>query len=215
MLKQDSLLILHICIIFGKIEQKLANGRSINIRFFAGNHKKCFNLRIIYVERERERQFNLKGCWTRRFFRFKPAKRECVCVCVCVCVLVRERVGDGFIGVEKRAIKTELTINIDEEGGMEAVACLCFFVRRRHRCRCHPHLGTISPTLWCKSTNAPTQGVNFTNILRAPFLYESLLSSFSVDKLRFDFFGKRILAQKLLVKRWWNWPKVFDVKSAI
>ena len=47
-----------------------------------------------------------------------------------------------------------------------------------------------------------TKGVNFTNILRAPFSYESLLSSFSVDKLRFDFFGKRILAQKLLVKRW-------------
>ena len=38
------------------------------------------------------------------------------------------------------------------------------------------------------STARKRAGVNFTNILRAPFSYESLLSSFSVDKLRFKFF---------------------------
>ena len=47
-------------------------------------------------------------------------------------------------------------------------------------------------------------GVNFTNILRAPFSYESLLSSFSVDKLRFDFFWRKDIgakaARKTLVK---------------
>ena len=48
------------------------------------------------------------------------------------------------------------------------------------------------------------QGVNFTNILRAPFSYESLLSSFSVDTLRFDFFWRKDIgakaARKTLVK---------------
>ena len=47
-------------------------------------------------------------------------------------------------------------------------------------------------------------GVNFTNILRAPFSYKSLLSSFSVDKLRFDFFWRKDIgakaARKTLVK---------------
>ena len=47
-------------------------------------------------------------------------------------------------------------------------------------------------------------GVNFTNILRAAFSYESLLSSFSVDTLRFDFFWRKEIgakaARKMLVK---------------
>ena len=61
MLKQDSLLILHICIILGKIEQKLANGRSINIRFFCWQPQKMLQFKN-NLRRERERQFNLEGC---------------------------------------------------------------------------------------------------------------------------------------------------------
>ncbi len=48
--------------------------------------------------------------------------------------------------------------------------------------------------------------VNFTNILRAAFLHESFLCSFYVLTIWVcNFFGKRILAQKLLIQCWWNW----------
>ena len=47
-------------------------------------------------------------------------------------------------------------------------------------------------------------GVNFTNILHALFLHKSLMSSFSVDKLRFDFSWRKDIgakaAHKTLVK---------------
>ncbi len=49
-------------------------------------------------------------------------------------------------------------------------------------------------------------GVNFINLLRAPFLYQSvytqLLSSYS---LALYFYGSKTLAQKLLIKCWWTW----------
>jgi len=50
-------------------------------------------------------------------------------------------------------------------------------------------------------------GANFTNILWAAFTYESLLCIFyavTICVCNF-FFGQRILAQKLLIKFWWNW----------
>ena len=51
-------------------------------------------------------------------------------------------------------------------------------------------------------------GVNYTNILWATFWYKNLLSSFFCTYLLgLYFFVKRILAQKLLVKNWWNWPQ--------
>ena len=43
-------------------------------------------------------------------------------------------------------------------------------------------------------------GVNFTNILQAPFSYESFLSSFSVEKLRFDFFCRKDIGAKAAPK---------------
>ena len=49
-------------------------------------------------------------------------------------------------------------------------------------------------------------GVNLTNILRAAFLYKSVLSSFSqLTVWGSHFFVERILAKKQLVKCWWNW----------
>ena len=46
-------------------------------------------------------------------------------------------------------------------------------------------------------------GVNFTNILQAAFLYQSLLSSFFCTYvLGLYFFGERILAQKPPIKYW-------------
>ncbi len=49
-------------------------------------------------------------------------------------------------------------------------------------------------------------GVNFTNILRAAFSYESFARSFSVLRFRVcTFFGVKISAQKLHVICWWNW----------
>jgi hypothetical protein len=44
-------------------------------------------------------------------------------------------------------------------------------------------------------------GVNFTNILRAPFSYESFFAQLlCAYNLGLYFFGERILAQKLLIK---------------
>ncbi len=52
-------------------------------------------------------------------------------------------------------------------------------------------------------------GVNFTNILRAAFMYVSFASSFFCDYiLGLYFTGARLLAQKLRVERWWNWPQM-------
>jgi len=49
-------------------------------------------------------------------------------------------------------------------------------------------------------------GVNFTNILLTTFLLKSVLHSFSLMTVWLcNFFFKRIFAQKLLVKCWWNW----------
>ncbi len=51
-------------------------------------------------------------------------------------------------------------------------------------------------------------GVNFINILCAPFSYKSALLSFSlVTVWLYKKFGAKILAQKRLVKCWWNWPQ--------
>jgi hypothetical protein len=52
---------------------------------------------------------------------------------------------------------------------------------------------------------AVNPGVNFINILLEPFLIESALSSFSLIKNGFATFVKGILAQKLIIKCWWNW----------
>jgi len=49
--------------------------------------------------------------------------------------------------------------------------------------------------------------VNFTNILQAPFLYVFASRNFFLITVWLcSFFSKRILAQKLIVKSWWNWP---------
>jgi hypothetical protein len=58
--------------------------------------------------------------------------------------------------------------------------------------------------------------VNFTNILRAVFSYQSVNGSFSY-RLCFHFFGKRKLSKKLLLKCWWkyfNWSVKFIVAYA-
>ncbi len=48
-------------------------------------------------------------------------------------------------------------------------------------------------------------GINFISILRAPFLYKGAFWSFSLITVWLcNFFGVSILAQKLLVKCWWN-----------
>ena len=56
------------------------------------------------------------------------------------------------------------------------------------------------------STVPSPLGVNFTNILQAAFFvqksFEQLFCSYSIGLY---FFGKRKLAQKLLLKCWWNW----------
>ncbi len=51
-------------------------------------------------------------------------------------------------------------------------------------------------------------GVNSIYFLHATFLYESVLQLFCTYILALNFFGKRILAKKLLVKCWWNLLKV-------
>ncbi len=48
--------------------------------------------------------------------------------------------------------------------------------------------------------NSP--GVNFTNILRAVFSYESFARAFLCLKYRLNFFGANAL-----IKCWWNWPQ--------
>ncbi len=50
----------------------------------------------------------------------------------------------------------------------------------------------------------PSSGVNFINILRARFLNESALRIFSLAHFGFIFFGKRISAKKVRIKRWWH-----------
>ena len=55
---------------------------------------------------------------------------------------------------------------------------------------CHRDQVSISPTFY--------EQLFRTKVFWAAFLYL---------RLRFVFFGARILAQKLLVKCWWNWPK--------
>ncbi len=57
----------------------------------------------------------------------------------------------------------------------------------------------IYSLLSCQLNNA-IAGVNFINILQAPFCYESALCSFSLITVWLCDFKKRILAQKLLVK---------------
>jgi len=50
-----------------------------------------------------------------------------------------------------------------------------------------------------------TLGVNFSNILQAAFLYEGIFSKknfCTAYSLALYFFGKRILAENLLVKYW-------------
>ncbi len=47
-------------------------------------------------------------------------------------------------------------------------------------------------------------GVNFINILRSPFSYKIALRSFFSSYSLALYFGKLILAQKLLIKFWWN-----------
>ena len=47
---------------------------------------------------------------------------------------------------------------------------------------------------------------NFTNILQAAFWFEKCFAQLSYAySLGLQFFGKRKLAQKQLVKCWWNW----------
>jgi len=54
-----------------------------------------------------------------------------------------------------------------------------------------------------------TQGVYFINISLKAFLYESVMISFSpLTVWLYNFFGKRISAQNLLIKCWWNWLQV-------
>jgi len=52
-------------------------------------------------------------------------------------------------------------------------------------------------------------GVNFINILRAGFLYESKLRIFSLITIRLgDILAKGYLWKKACVKFWWKWPQV-------
>jgi len=53
-------------------------------------------------------------------------------------------------------------------------------------------------------------GVNFINIIREAFLEKSVFEAFLyLQKFGFViFWHKKILAQKLLVKCWWNWLQV-------
>jgi len=72
-----------------------------------------------------------------------------------------------------------------------------------------PTTVTLNPALHSAAGNisasAPPPGVNFINILLSPFSYESVLHSFSLVTVWLcNFFGARILAQKLLVKCLWN-----------
>ncbi len=50
-----------------------------------------------------------------------------------------------------------------------------------------------------------TSGVSFTNILCTAFSYGGVFKLFFTYSLAGYFFRKRILAQKLLIKCWWNW----------
>ncbi len=54
----------------------------------------------------------------------------------------------------------------------------------------------------------PPAVVNFTNILRATFLYESFVQAICSYILCLYFFGATIAAQKLLLKCCWNWQQV-------
>ncbi len=48
--------------------------------------------------------------------------------------------------------------------------------------------------------------VNFTNILRAPFSYESFAQSFFCLQWRLNFLSARkIIGANALIKCWWNW----------
>jgi len=69
--------------------------------------------------------------------------------------------------------------------------------------------GIIGTKSACKMLVKSTPGVNFTNILKAAFAYKSIFEAFLYLQFGFVIFvGKRILAQKLLVKCWWNWHRV-------
>jgi len=51
-------------------------------------------------------------------------------------------------------------------------------------------------------------GVNFINNLSAPFfIWKYFFATFLYLDFGFEIFVKRILAQKLVVKCWWNWLK--------
>ncbi len=55
--------------------------------------------------------------------------------------------------------------------------------------------------------------VNFTNILWAAFSYQSSLRSLYVLTIWVsNFLAKGILAQKLLIKCWWNWHQVYCIR---
>jgi hypothetical protein len=58
-------------------------------------------------------------------------------------------------------------------------------------------------------------GVNFTNVLRAAFTYVSCMCSFSFCAyvLGLYFTGARLLAQKLRVECWWNWPYMIKLRN--
>jgi len=59
--------------------------------------------------------------------------------------------------------------------------------------------------IWMSDAHA-WPGVNFINILGALFLYKIALRSFSLVTVWLcDFLVQKIMAQKLLLKCWWNW----------
>ncbi len=57
--------------------------------------------------------------------------------------------------------------------------------------------------MWLQQADVITLGVNFTNILRAAFLYKSFVLSF----LGLNFFWWKNIGANTHKKYWWNWPQ--------
>jgi len=85
---------------------------------------------------------------------------------------------------------------------------------------------TSTAPSWRRLTNLSPVRTSTSIVCRPPFrcqFHQHFMHVFYVQKpfvlpysnysLALLFFGKRILAEKLLVKCWWNWPQVEEIKS--
>ncbi len=97
---------------------------------------------------------------------------------------------------------------------------LPFFICQKKRdTRSRPDLGEIYPPTTTSyphpaRSTTPDQVTILTTFYKQLFVYESVFWSFSLITVWIcNFFGKRILVQKLLVKYWCNWLQVIILQT--